>query len=310
MIKYFQIISVLLGLSLTHLSFAQSNDQSLDVRLAEFEALSRSHEGHVAKLLAEPSIPKTNFNLPDQRVNNSFPDSNRDPLQPYIPEPDYIYRESDVESEVTPFSASPTPSASNNIDIESSSKEQSDVEKAYDEIYSSLTPTRPEGYYFGPLAGFVFPQDGAVRELNLGTYTKDNYEADTGFLLGLQWGIDFGQVRAEAEYAYHNFDASIRSGSLSASLHNFLGRLIVEKEIGERLDLRVGLGMGVGIIGLNSSTDYSGTGFAYDFVMGASYRVLDQLSVQCDYRYYLTAANDHYDHMKSHIWLISAGLDI
>ena len=84
----------------------------------------------------------------------------------------------------------------------------------------------------------------------------------------------------------------------------------MEKEIGDRFDLRVGLGMGIGIVGLDSSIDYSGTGFAYDFIIGASYRILDQLSVQVDYRYYLSAANDHYDHMKSHIWLISAGLDI
>ena len=309
MIRYFQINLTILGLLLTHLSFAQSNGQSLDARLAELQALSRSHEGHVAKLLAQPSIPKTNFNLPEQSVKNTLPASNQYPEQPYIPEPDYIYRESEVESKVP---ASMTPSESNNIEIESSPKEQSDIEKAYDEIYFSPTPTRLEGYYFGPLIGLVFPQDGAVRELNVGSgsYTKDPYEPDTGFLLGLQVGKDFGRVRAEAEYAYHNFDASISTGTLSASIHNFLGRLIMEKEIGDRLDLRVGLGMGIGIIGLDSSVDYSGTGFAYDFIMGASYRILDQLTVQVDYRYYLSAANDHYDHMKSHIWLISAGLDI
>ena len=59
-----------------------------------------------------------------------------------------------------------------------------------------------------------------------------------------------------------------------------------------------------------SNDDYSGTGFAYDFLLGTSYRLSDNWSLQADYRYYLTAAHDNYDHVKSHLWLLSASLDL
>ena len=89
----------------------------------------------------------------------------------------------------------------------------------------------------------------------------------------------------------------------------------MEKEIGDRFDLRFGLGMGMGIVGMEGSSvtstdDYSGTGFAYDFLLGTSYRLSDNWSLQADYRYYLTAAHDNYDHVKSHLWLLSASLDL
>ena len=58
--------------------------------------------------------------------------------------------------------------------------------------------------------------------------------------------------------------------SLSASIHNFFSRLILEKEIGDRFDIRVGLGMGIGIVTLKITADYSGTGFAYDFLVGGA----------------------------------------
>ena len=123
-------------------------------------------------------------------------------------------------------------------------------------------------------------------------------------------GKDFGKVRVEAEYSYHSFEASTASTSLSASIHNFFSRLILEKELGDRFDLRAGLGMGIGIVGLEDSLEYSGTGFAYDFLFGAAYRLAENWSIQVDYHYYLTAAHDQYDHIKSHLWTVSASLDI
>ena len=50
-------------------------------------------------------------------------------------------------------------------------------------------------------------------------------------------------------------------------------------------------------------------GFVYDFFR-TSYRLSDNWSLQADYRYYLTAAHDNYDHVKSHLWLLSASLDL
>ena len=84
----------------------------------------------------------------------------------------------------------------------------------------------------------------------------------------------------------------------------------MEKELGDRFDLRTGLGMGIGIVGLEDSSEYSGTGFAYDFLFGGAYRLAENWSIQVDYHYYLTAAHDQYDHVKSHLWTFSANLDI
>ena len=38
--------------------------------------------------------------------------------------------------------------------------------------------------------------------------------------------------------------------------------------------------MGMGIVGMESNDDYSGTGFAYDFLLGTSYRLSDNWSLK------------------------------
>jgi opacity protein-like surface antigen len=296
LLKFNFILPILLQ---SHFSFGQVSTNNFDARVAELKVLSRSHENLVATLLAQPSIPKTNFVIPP-----SIPDR-----QNYTSEPDSIpsnieYTEPSLSSPVSEQINDP----SNEVEFPVVT-EGNDINKAYEELYFSAVPTRAEGYYFGPLVGLTFPQNGAVRNRSGTTFSKNEYDADAGFLLGMQIGRDFGTVRAEADYSYQNFDAS-GDYSLSASIHSFLGRLILEKEFGDQFDLRLGLGMGVGMVNLDSTTEISGTGFAYDFLVGCSYRLLDHLSLQLDYRYYLSAANDEYDHMKSHIWLFSVGFDL
>ena len=129
------------------------------------------------------------------------------------------------------------------------------------------------------------------------------------FYLVCKLAMTLERFERKRDYSYQNFDAS-GDYSLSASIHSFLGRLILEKEFGDQFDFRLGLGMGVGMVNIDSTTEISGTGFAYDFLVGCSYRLLDHLSLQLDYRYYLSAANDEFDHMKSHIWLFSVGFDL
>ena len=283
----------------------QSNELSVDERLANLKARSRSHEDEVAQLLSQPSIPKTDFSLPESRVAAPPVEQIGSPRPSYIPVPEPVSPSpSIVREDPSPL----IPSKSNTEENVSAFADGSkDIEQAYKELYTPKVPNRMEGYYFGPILGLVLSKDGAVRK----GAAKHDYNPDSGFLLGVQVGRDFGDVRAEFEYSYINFDASTSSPvSLSASIHNFFSRLILEKALGERFDLRAGLGMGIGIVGLEDSAEYNGAGFAYDFVLGAGYRLADNLSLQLDYRYYLTAANDDYDHMKGHIWLLSAGLDL
>ncbi len=278
----------------------QNNDLSIEERLANLKARSRSHENEVAQLLSQPSIQKTDFSLPAPPVEEIDP-----PPPSYIPVPEPVSPSPGIVKEVQ------TSTLPSNLNTEGNTPAvadgSKDIEQAYIELYTPKVPNRREGYYFCPILGLVLSKDGAVRE----GMSKNDYSSDAGFLLGVQVGKDFGDVRAEVEYAYISFDASTsNSGSLSASIHNFFSRLILERELGDRFDLRAGIGMGVGIVGLEDFSDYNGAGFAYDFILGAGYRLADNLSLQLDYRYYLTAANDGYDHVKGHIWLLSAGLDL
>ena len=296
--------------------FGQATTVSFSERLREIRERSSQHENQVASLLAQPSIKPVDY-------NNISP-----PLSPPPPAPaPSSVPLVDGDESTVPVNQLPKenmivePVESDSVKLvevtesnSTSNKPNEELDDAYAKLYEPDIPSRLQGYYFGPLLGLVFPQDGAIRKSG-DPMTSVDYEADSGFLLGLQAGKDFGSVRVEAEYTYHNFDASSPDFSLSASIHNFFGRLILEKEIGDRFDLRFGLGMGMGIVGMETSSvasteDHSGTGFAYDFLFGTGYRLSDNWSLQADYRYYLTAAHDKYDHVKSHLWLLSASLDL
>lgn len=287
------------------LTFGENSNLSLTERLAELKARSNLHEGQIAKLLAAPPINRTSFALPASEPEAPVISQPPRPDPVFIPVPDY----SEEKEAKLQQDASIEEVFEN--DQNNSVQDKVELDQAYAKLYEPDVPSRLVGYYFGPILGLVFSQDGAIRDSSLGPpLAKVEYEADSGYLLGLQVGKDFGGIRVEAEYTYHSFDASTQTSSLSAGIHNFFSRLILEKELGDRFDLRAGIGMGMGIVGLEGASDYSGTGFAYDFVLGGSYRLAENWSIQADYRYYLTAANDHYDHIKSHLWVLSASLDL
>lgn len=304
---HFKIFSFLL-LPLFFLS-GQNQGQSIAERLAELKARSNVHENQVSQLLAERPLGRTDFTIPNNEAVPVLPPPPPPSIVPAVPEALRV----EQQNEVIPVPIEPATLAEAN-DQNNSTESKEDLDEAYAKLYEPEIPSRLEGYYFGPILGLVFPQDGAIRTLipstSPATYTKEMYDSDSGYFIGLQAGKDFGRVRVEAEYSYHSFDAATASSSLSASIHNFFSRLILEKEIGDRFDIRAGLGMGIGIVTLEDTADYSGTGFAYDFLLGGAYRLAENWSLQVDYHYYLTAAHDHYDHIKSHLWTISASLDI
>ena len=303
---HFKIFSFLL-LPLFFLS-GQNQGQSIAERLAELKARSNVHENQVSQLLAERPLGRTDFTIPNNEAVPVLPPPPPPSIVPAVPEALRV----EQQNEVIPVPIEPATLAEAN-DQNNSTESKEDLDEAYAKLYEPDIPSRLEGYYFGPILGLVFPQDGAIRTLTStspATYAKEMYDSDSGYFIGLQAGKDFGRVRVEAEYSYHSFDAATASSSLSASIHNFFSRLILEKEIGDRFDIRAGLGMGIGIVTLEDTADYSGTGFAYDFLLGGAYRLAENWSLQVDYHYYLTAAHDHYDHIKSHLWTISASLDI
>ena len=268
LLVHIKIITFLICPSIVLLG--QNTGLSISERLAELKARSNAHENQVAQLLAQTPLERTSFTLPTPEPSEprSAPLEPTSPSPPFIPSPQY----SEPEPEPKYYNSEEqlNPSQEYNSEQNQSIDKNKDLDEAYAKLYEPDIPSRLEGYYFGPILGLVFPQDGAVRTPSGGSYTRETYEADSGYLLGVQVGKDFGKVRVEAEYSYHSFEASTASTSLSASIHNFFSRLILEKELGDRFDLRAGLGMGIGIVGLEDSLEYSGTGFAYDFLFGAA----------------------------------------
>jgi len=284
------------------------SSESIQSRLAAIQSRSAEHEARVRNLLAQPDLVGTNFEIP---MSSNAVGVEELPVveveSSYMPVPEYY--DADEIEEVKEVQSPPSaddlvtdPNLQTSSEIEESSE---DLDEAYSALYDSKLPERHFGYYFGALLGFAIPDDGALRDkINK---TKIPYESDLGVLMGLHLGKDFGTSRVEAEYNYLNFDGS---GGVEVSSHNMMLRLMLEFEVGDRMDLRTGLGMGVGFLNLEHAQDYGGTSFAYDFLLGMGYRVGENWSLQFDYRYYLTAANDEYDRLQSHMILLSADFDL
>lgn len=285
-----------------------SDGVDLQTRLAAIQSRSAEHEARVRNLLAQPDLVGTNFDLPitpNAVEVDELPEVDVEPS--FMPVPEYY--DADEIEEVKEVPSPPSADdlvADPNLETSSETEKPSeDLDEAYSALYDSKVPERHFGYYFGALLGFAMPDDGALRDQISGT--KIPYESDLGFLMGLHLGKDFGTSRVEAEYNYLNFDGS---GGVEVSSHNMMLRLMLEFEVGDRFDWRTGLGMGVGFLNLEHVRDYGGTSFAYDFLLGMGYRVGENWSLQLDYRYYLTAANDEYDRLQSHMILFSADFDL
>ena len=137
------------------------------------------------------------------------------------------------------------------------------------------------------------------------------YDSKGGVVGGFRLGNDFGSARIEAEYAFltHEIESILDSGD--ANIHNLKSRLILEKSLGKRADFRGGIGLGIAFINLDlGGKEYDGVGFSYDFLLGWSYRVMDNWSMNIDYRHYLTAAHKNYDRLQGHIVELSVGFDL
>ncbi|MBN37424.1 MAG: hypothetical protein CMI29_03070 [Opitutae bacterium] len=326
MIRFFSKLHFMTGVLSASWAFAQpalSEQESRRERLADLLARVSVHEAQVTRLLSKNPVPRTNFNLPPPVPNvptsepvPSVPALPVAPEAPYVPPPQFnepadgeLVKEVPAPPSLDDLVADPNQIEASGSDTNSSGESGEDLDDAYAKLYDSEVPSRNRGYYFGPLLGFIFPDDIATRTPNgaAGEYETTSYESDSGYLIGLQGGKDFGTIRLEGEYAYNSFDASL---GMQASVHNFFSRIILEKELGDRFDLRTGLGMGLSFVNLEKGAEFSGIGFAYDFLLGVAYRVADNWSLQVDYRYFLTAANDEYDRIQSHLWLFSASVDL
>jgi len=300
-------------------SFAQVDGQdSLSKRISELRLKSNAHGKFVSELLADPfefreiQVPEKidQPELPSNRVDETLKDQELK-TETYVPERGLLTDGPQLENEpslenedqdLNPLPMAGTDGLGDPIELAKESVEQETSSETI--IHESKPPTRREGYYFGPFVGFAFPDDSAVR------YPKVAYSSDGGVVAGLRFGHDFGRTRLEGDYSFLTHKIKNSSGSGRSNLHNFQSRFIFEHEVGSRADLRAGIGLGLGIVDQElAGKDYNGVGFSYDFLLGWSFRAMENWSINLDYRHYLTAAHKNYDRLQGHIIELSAGFD-
>tara|TARA_B100002019_G_scaffold292862_1_gene317475 strand:+ start:1250 stop:2305 length:1056 start_codon:yes stop_codon:yes gene_type:complete len=293
------------------------NESDLSFKIKELRLKSNAHGKFVSQLLANEinldPIEKLEFstskntsskNQPLDSINLPVIDIPVEPEETPLPSEVIIQQipSTGVEERALPLQPEASDSPTN---VESSFNKEG--KSTYEELYSPKHPQRRIGYYFGPFIGTVFPDDSSVKP----TGTKENYNSKGGAVGGFRLGNDFGSARIEAEYGFltHEIESSLGSGD--TNIHNLKSRLILEKSLGGRADIRGGIGLGVAFINKDlAGKEYDGVGFSYDFLLGWSYRVMDNWSINLDYRHYLTAAHKNYDRLQGHIIEFSAGFDL
>ena len=166
-------------------------------------------------------------------------------------------------------------------------------------------PLRGEGYYLGFTCAAVLPHSGGVR------WSSSDKDLDfhSGHMVGLALGKDFGSVRVEAEHAFLHYDVALGKGDAGVSPTIF--RVILENELSDRLDLRIGLGAGIDLARIKYlGNGFSGVTFCYDFLAGLGLRLNERMGLNFDYRFFLTAATDDYQRLQNHLFSAQLQFDL
>ena len=305
-----------------------SGPLSLSEKIAQIRLKSNAHGKYVNELLAEPITFQSFDSINEPSLINIDPvvmtkDSSALPEEnlPLIDMPEPI---SEVKPTVNAVeeNASPLPMAkvveeelgidkevpvNPGFDPGRNRDVNPDEPPTYDELYSPKVVQRRLGYYFGPFLSAVFADDSAVKNTS-----RIPYHSKGGVATGLRVGNDFGSTRIEGEYAYLTHKISGLSGASGrTNLHNFQSSLILEKSLGKRADLRLGIGLGIAFVNKElEGHKYDGVGFSYDFLLGWSYRVMENWSLSLDYKHYLTSAHENYDRLQGHMIELSVGFDL
>ncbi len=291
---------------------------SLSERIDALRLKSHAHGKYVGELLDDSSLKsvatESSF-LPVEPASPSAPDDQEFvfPVENVAPEvhpgnPGLEF-ETDEDAFDEPISEQSLESSEPEfIEQDASlSEEPSPSLPTYEEIYAPKYPQRRIGYYFGPFLAVAFPDNSAVRD-GEGIHS---YASDPGVLAGIRLGRDFGSVRWEGEYSYLSHDSFTADSSGKSTLHNFVNRIILEKEIGKRADLRTGMGLGFVFVDKElGDRRGDGTAFTYDFLAGWSFRIMENWSLNADYRYYLTSAHENFDRCQGHLLEISTMFDL
>lgn len=265
---------------------------------------SKSHQNYIDSILENGSRIETNEEFKSENFSTTsgdeiVPDSLQVVRDSELPEEDTFKNPEfdenkllDGDGEDFERRAFVAPQAGESIEVNFENQDTNAIEEQYENLYKASFPERRLGYYFGPFFGFAFPDD------------LSEYQAKNGTLFGLRLGRDFGWIRTEGEYSFLSHEIEQTGDS---KLHNFFSRFILENELGDQADLRFGLGLGLSSVSIPDADQF---GFAYDFLIGWSYRVSNNWSICLDYRYYLTAASKDISRSKGHILEIGTNFDL
>jgi hypothetical protein len=274
-------------------SFAEGNDinnfSSLENRAQALAEKLEAHQSSLSEILSRPDPIYPRPRLPQPKPPQPVPPAPR-PIEP-APKPGII-----------PSGRLPAP----RYDHTQTSQPKQDADTSTPTPASQWgkpdIPLRNDGYYLGIVVGNVWP-------LNSGSMRGGTMEFENGSLFGVLLGRDFGTIRVEVEHDAVYYDQ--RNGTGSAGIHPVLFRCIFEKEVGTRIDLRAGVGAGITLAKLNDgSNSYRDGSFCYDFLLGIGTRFNQTISMNFDYRYFLTAASDHYQHLQSNLLTASLQFDL
>ena len=271
---------------------------------------AQQHKTYINKVLGkgasfQASVPAAGREVREESLQKDIyavSDFSKSPIVDATPSPPptEVIPESQQQVVANPGYTSPDPLPSFAINVTPNVdapkvQDSTSVAEAYKALYEPKAPERRLGYYFGPFMGVVFPDDLTVDGMV--------NQAGNGPLFGLRVGRDFGAIRVEGEYSYILFD--LNQGG-DASLHNFFSRFILENAMGDQADFRAGIGLGLTSLSVASDHEVC---FAYDFLLGWSYRFSNFWGLSLDYRHFLTASSQTFSRVQGHVLEVSANFD-
>lgn len=167
-------------------------------------------------------------------------------------------------------------------------------------ILFSSPASGAEGFYLGFNAAFGYLKDATVQQT--GVLNTVEAEFDSGLGFSGVFGYDFGTPRVEAEIGYLKNDIDTLStqgttvqGSGDASSWRFMVNGYVDLENRSSFTPYLGAGIGVADVsvdGVNISNyslgSESDTSFAYNFMAGIGWEIVEPVVLDLGYCYYAT----------------------
>ena len=186
----------------------------------------------------------------------------------------------------------------------------------------AVIPRRTDGYYISTFTHFGRASDGEFSSPNGGISIDPGTTWGYGIAVGLNRSND---IRMEVEASWKGSSAkSSKAGANDLEISYYSLMINAYKDFDapfiDNLDLYTGLGLGWSVANLSGNVqDYSVFGnvpetgelaFAYQFMVGANYRVSDRLSAILAYRLFNTGSYNGYSPSVVHFIELALRMDL